>query len=342
MSVGAGAVVPIRSGAPDSRARGLKVLVTGANGFIGRALCAHLRSAGIPLRAAVRAVAPSLPAGTGEAAEFVAVGDISGKTDWGAALDGVTHLAHLAGWAHDRGASRAEAVRLSRTVNVEGTARLARQAAAAGVSRFVFLGSVKAAGERSGTLPLSESYPPVPEDPYGASKLAAERMLGDLAGGGMETVILRPPLVYGPGVRANFLRLLRLVDRGIPLPLGSVRNLRSLVYLGNLVSAIEACLVSPAAAGQTFFVSDGEDVSTPDLVRRIASAMGRPARLFPFPVRLLRIGARLAGRAAEFGRLADSLAVDATKIRAVLGWEPPFTLDQGLNDTVDWYRAQKR
>jgi len=321
----------------------LKVLVTGANGFIGRALCAHLRAAGTALRAAVRAVVPPLPAGERVPADYVAVGGISGETDWGAALDGVTHLVHLAGWAHDGGASRAEAERLSRTINVEGTARLARQAAAAGVRRFVFLSSVKAAGERSGALPLSESSPPVPEDPYGASKLAVERMLGDLAGGGMETVILRPPLVYGPGVRANFLRLLRLVDRGVPMPLGSVRNMRSLVYLGNLVSAIEACLVSPAAAGETFFVSDGEDVSTPDLIRRIASAMGRPARLFPFPVRLLRLGFRLAGRAAEFGRLADSLAVDATKIRAVLGWEPPFTLDQGLRDTVDRYhRAQKR
>jgi UDP-glucose 4-epimerase len=199
---------------------------------------------------------------------------------------------------------------------------------------------VKAAAERSGALPLSETIQPVPEDAYGASKLAAEQGLAELSRGtGMETVVLRPPLVYGPGVRANFLRLLKLVDRGIPLPLGAVRNRRSLVYLGNLVDAIETCIVSPAGAGQTFFVSDGEDVSTPELIRRLASALGRPARLLPVPTWLLRIGTNLAGMRPEFARLADSLVLDTAKIRTVLGWKPPFTLDQGLRETVAWYRA---
>ncbi|MCU0963438.1 MAG: NAD-dependent epimerase/dehydratase family protein, partial [Pirellulaceae bacterium] len=188
----------------------MKVLVTGANGFVGRALCERLWSSGIPLREAVRDRGAFLKAGPAASGEVVSVGDLSGRTDWVAALDGITHLVHLAGWAHDLRSSPAEAQSFARTVNVEGTERLARQSVAAGVRRFVFMSSVKAVAERSGVLPLSETAAPAPQDAYGASKLEAERVLCELArAGGMETVIVRPPLVYGPGVRANFLRLLR-------------------------------------------------------------------------------------------------------------------------------------
>jgi nucleoside-diphosphate-sugar epimerase len=321
----------------------VKVLVTGANGFVGRAVCEHLRSAGIPSREAVRMALPSNPPEDSASPERVVIGEISGSTDWGAALEGITHIVHLAGWAHALHASPAQIERGCWTVNVDGSTQLVRQAVAAGVRRFVFLSSVKAAAERSGALPLSETIQPVPEDAYGASKLAAEQGIKKLSRGtGMETVVLRPPLVYGPGVRANFLRLLRLVDRGIPVPLGAVRNRRSLVYLGNLVDAIETCIVSPAGAGQTFFVSDGEDVSTPELIRRLASALGRPARLLPVPTSLLKIGASLAGMRPELARLADSLVLDTAKICTVLGWKPPFTLDRGLRETVAWYRAGRR
>jgi len=187
---------------------------------------------------------------------------------------------------------------------------------------------------------LDESSPLVAEDPYGRSKADAERGLAALASAGrLAPVILRPPLVYGPEARGNFARLVALVARGVPLPLGAVRNRRSLLFVGNLVDAIVRSLDHPAAAGETFMVSDGEDLSTPDLVRRIARALGRPARLVPVPPALLRLGGALAGRSDDVARLLDDLVVDPSKVRALLGWSPVFTLDEGLHQTAVWYRT---
>jgi nucleoside-diphosphate-sugar epimerase len=304
-----------------------RILVTGATGFVGRALVHRLLADGRSVRAAVRGSSTPLPPG----AEAVTVGEIDPHTDWDVALAGVDAIVHLAARAHVLRDASADVHALYRAVNALGALRLAEAAAAAGVRRFVFLSSVRVHGERSAGAPLTEASPLVAIDPYGRSKAEAERGLATLASAGrLDPVILRPPLVYGPGARGNFARLVRLVARGVPVPLGAVRNRRSLVYVGNLVDAISRVLDHPAAAGETFMVSDGEDVSTPELVHRIARAIGIRARLLPVPVSLLRLGGMLLGRTDDVARLLDDLVVDSGKIRARLGWCPPFTLDEGL------------
>lgn len=226
-----------------------------------------------------------------------------------------------------------------RRVNVDGTVKLARDAAARGVKRFVFLSSVKVHGERISDRPFSEGDIAHPEDAYGISKWEAERALAQIGKDtGMEVVVLRAPLVYGPGVKANFLRLMRLVARGVPLPFASVTNLRSVLYVGNLVDAIIRSLEAPAAAGKTYLVSDGEDVSTPDLIRALAGALQVPARLFPCPVAVLRAAAAVLGRGEEMARLVGSLQVDSSRIRSELGWRPRYSLADGLRETARWFR----
>ena len=304
------------------------ILVTGATGFIGKALCLDLAASGCSVRSAVRrATAPAVT---------LAVGDISQATDWSEAVAGIECVVHLAGWAHvGRGGS--EALAAARLVNVAGTRRLAEAAAAAGVRRFVFLSSVKVNGESTGTKPFAESDPPRPEDAYGITKWEAEQALWQVAAGSrMEIVVVRAPLVYGAGVKGNFLRLAELIARGVPLPLASVRNRRSLVYLGNLLDAIATCLASPRAAGKTYFVSDGEDVSTPALVRALGSALGAPARLVPCPVVLLELAAAVLGRRADIGKLTGSLQVDTSRIQQDLGWRAPYSFLGGLQDTARW------
>jgi len=209
------------------------------------------------------------------------------------------------------------------------------------VKRLVFLSSVKVNGE--GRLnPYTETDEPKPEDPYGVSKHEAEEILRKVAAEtGLEVVIIRPPLVYGPGVKANFLRLLRVADCGVTLPLGSINNKRSFVYLGNLVDAIAVCMKHPGAAGQTYLVSDGEDVSTPELIRRVALSLGKPARLLPFPPGMLHLAGRLSGNSDAVERLIGSLQVDSSKLRRELGWHPPFTMEQGLKETAEWYTTSK-
>lgn len=269
----------------------------------------------------------------------IAIGDIGPATDWSQALSGCDAVVHLAARVHVMrpGTDAADYFR----VNVEGSERLARSAAAAGVRRLVFLSSVKVNGEATEGRAFSESDPPAPADDYAVSKMQAEACLHRIAAEtGMEVVILRPPLVYGPGVRANFLSLLRAVEAGLPLPLASVANLRSLVYVGNLVSAIETCVHHPAAAGRTYFVTDDDDVSTPELIRRIAAALGRRPRLFPVPVPLLEGTAALLGRRAQAQRLTGSLQLDVSRIKAELGWAPLFSMQQGLMETASWYRMK--
>jgi len=307
---------------------GLTVVVTGAGGFIGLALTERLLGAGAEVRAAVRRESAVLDglAGHGRLRQVV-VGDIGAGTDWSAVLAGAQAVVHLAARVHVmRPSHRDDRDRFSE-INTGATLRLAEAAGRARVKRLVFVSSAKAADGAS--------------DPYSRSKAEAERLLRDASGDlGLECVIVRPPLVYGPGVGANFLRLMRLVDSGMPLPLAGIDNRRSFVFVGNLANALHSCIDHPRAAGQTFAVSDGEDISTPELVRRIARALDRPARLFPVPIPLLALAGRLTGQASAVARLTGSLTVDASAIRAALGWNPPFSMAQGLAETAAWYRGR--
>ncbi len=249
----------------------MKALVTGATGFVGMALCDRLAASGYGVVPAVRSKS-GLP-------NEVVVGNLDASTDWLPALIGCDAVVHLAARVHVMGDTAQNPLALYLATNTEATLNLARQAAEAGVKRFVFISTIKVNGEGC-DAPYRETDVPAPEDAYAISKWEAEQGLQRIAADtGLEVVTLRPPLVYGPGVKANFLRLLRTVERGWPLPLGAIRNLRSLLYLGNFVDAIRVCAEHPAAAGQTFLLDDGEPVSTPELVRAVAHAMGRPARL---------------------------------------------------------------
>jgi nucleoside-diphosphate-sugar epimerase len=315
-----------------------QVLVTGANGFVGRALCKTLRLKGYQVRAAVRTSATDPETDSAIRAETVAIGSIT-ETDWTAPLNGVEVVVHLAARAHITHETVGDVLATYRQINAEATERLAGMAAASGVKRFVFMSSVKVNGERTFDLPFAEDNTPQPEDAYGISKWEAEQALARIAKKtGLEFVVVRSPLVYGPGVKGNFLRLMRLIARGTPLPLASVANRRSLIYVGNLADAITAGIEAPAAASKTYLVSDGEDLSTPDLIRALAAALGVPARLFPFPAALLELGAAMLGKRAEIARLIGSLQVDSTQIQNELGWRPRFTLSEGLEQTARWYR----
>lgn len=288
------------------------ILVTGATGFVGRALCPALAAAGRTVRAAGRAE----------------TGAIGPGTDWSALLSGVDTVVHLAARVHVMRETAADPAAEFDRVNRDGTAGLARAAAAAGVRRFVFLSTVKVHGESSGRA-LSADAPARPADDYARSKWAAELALAETARK-METAVLRPPLVYGPGVAGNFITLMDLVARGMPLPLAGIDNRRSLIALDNMVAAILWALDAPPGA---YLPADGEDLSTPALVRRLAAAMARPARLFAAPESALRLAARLLGREPTFDRLAGSLTVDAR----LPGWRPAVTVDRALAATAAWY-----
>ncbi|HUX91549.1 MAG TPA: SDR family oxidoreductase [Gallionellaceae bacterium] len=328
-----------------------RILISGASGFVGQAVCTQAERQGWAIRAALRKPG-ELPDGV----EPVVVGEISGVTDWTSALRDVDVVIHLAARVHVMCENAENPLEEFRKVNVAGTEHLARSAAASGVKRLVFVSSIKVNGE--GTFPVSSSLkkiPPSPstakcetlkpvfsdtdeanpQDPYGVSKWEAEQVLQRVAAEtGLEVVIVRPPLIYGAGVKGNFAQMLKVLAKGIPLPLASVCNLRSLVFIGNFVDALLTCATHPAASGQTYLVSDGEDVSTPDLLRQLGAAMGCPARLLPCPPALLRLAGRLFGKSDQIDRLLGSLQVDGSKIRRELGWQPPFSLQEGLRLTV--------
>ena len=309
------------------------VLVTGADGFVGGALCEALAASARRVRRAVRVTRPGLT-------DTVASGDIGPDTDWRSALEGVSSVVHLAARTHVLREAAADPLAEYRRVNLDGTRRLAQQAGRAGVRRLVFVSSIKVNGETTGR-PFTEEDAPRPEDAYGISKWEAEQALARVAGEtGLQVAVLRPPLVYGPGVKGNFLRLMGLVARGTPLPLSSIANRRSLIYVGNLVDAVIKAIDVPAAAGRAYLVSDGEDVSTPDLVRAIARALGIPPRLLPCPPAMLRLGAALTGKRAELARLTGSLQADGSRARRELDWRPRLTLAQGLAATARWYYSQ--
>ena len=316
------------------------VLVTGANGFVGQALCGALSKTGYKVRAAVRKE-DRLKNRSFEG-EVSTVGDIGPDISWTPALEDVDTVVHLAGRVHVLRETHGDPHGEFRSVNVHGAEYLARMAVGAGVRRLIYVSSVGVNGKVTYGKAFTEEQAPSPHNAYASSKEEAEKVLHRVAKeSGLEVVILRPPLIYGPGVKANFLRLMNLVDQGLPLPLASVRNRRSLLYVGNLADATISCIRHPQASGKTFLVSDGEDVSTPELIRRIAYPLKRPARLLPFPPSLLLVAARLAGKRSVMEPLLESLVVDSSKIRHHLGWRPPYTMMEGLEETANWFRSRK-
>jgi UDP-glucose 4-epimerase len=285
------------------------------------------------VRAAVRQPVPQPVAGV----DYVATAGLAADTDWSQALAGVDAIVHAAARAHVMRERSADPLTEFRRVNVEGTLAMARQAAAVGVRRLVFVSSIKVNGEETPRdRPFTAEDPPQPGDPYSVSKLEAEQALRELAvATGLELVIVRPPLVYGPGVKANFLSMMKWLRRGVPLPFGAIHNRRSLVGIDNLVDLLVRSVEHPAAAGRTLLVSDGEDLSTTDLLRRLGLALGTKARLIPIPERVLDLTARAAGGADLARRLCGSLCVDIAATRELLAWSPPVTLDEGLRRTAE-------
>ena len=318
----------------------MRVLLTGATGFVGAGLTKRISElTNLQLFAAVRQQARSFPSGV----TAVPVADLASDTDWGEALEGVEVVIHSAARVHIMNDEATDPLAEYRRVNVSGTLNLARQAVDAGVKRFVFISSIKVNGE--GT-PLGRSFKaddaPAPADPYGVSKLEAERGLLALAHEtGLEVVIIRPVLVYGPGVKANFLSMMSWLQRRLPLPLGAIHNKRSMVALDNLVDLIITCIDHPQAANEVFLVSDGEDLSTTELLRRTGRALGRPAMLLPVPESLLKFAARLLGKPGIAQRLCGSLQVDISKTRTLLGWTPPVTVDDALIKTARYFQDRR-
>lgn len=305
-----------------------RVLVTGATGFVGGELIKIIHGSGLPVRSAGRR-----DPGVGD---YAAIRGMDSATDWRPALEGVSVVVHCAARVHMMEEDAVNPLAEFRRVNVEGTRALARQAAAAGVCRFVFLSSIKVNGEATAPgLPFTSKDVPQPEDAYGISKYEAEETLRQIAAEtGMEVVIIRPVLVYGPGVKGNFRSMMSWLAKGMPLPLGAINNRRSLVSLDNLVSLIVTCLDHPAAADQVFLASDGEDLSTTALLRRLATAIGRPARLLSVPPWALELAAAIVGKRDVARRLCGSLQVDITHTCETLGWRPIQTVDEALRKTV--------
>jgi nucleoside-diphosphate-sugar epimerase len=317
------------------------ILVTGATGFVGKALVQRLMAANVYPQIAVavrRAGVRQWPANVLP----LVTGDLLPNSDWSDALEGISVVVHCAARVHVMTDTAETPLDEFRRVNVQGTSNLARQAAAAGVQRFIFISSIKVNGEATKLgVPFFADDCPAPLDPYGVSKMEAEQGLRELsAQTGMEVVIIRPPLVYGPGVKANFQTMMDWLKRGIPLPLGAIHNQRSLVALDNVVDLIVTCVDHPAAANQVFLVSDGEDLSTTQLLQRMGQALDRPARLIPVPASLIGWGAALMGKSDIARRLCGSLQVDIAKTRQLLGWTPPVSVDQGLRKASEGYQRE--
>ena len=310
----------------------MKILVTGANGFIGKQLSETLANSGHEVRNTARSLAPNSPI----TREMVTC-DLESADNLDHLTTGCDAIVHLAGRAHVMSDNPATSESLYLSANVDVTRKLAQSAARAGVKRMILMSSVKVNGE-STTIdaPFTSQDTPNPQDPYGRSKTQAEQVLWDVASTSeLEGVVIRPPLVYGPGVRANFASLIGIVNRGMPLPLGSIQNKRSFVAIDNLIDCVATALQSSNAAGQTFLVSDGNDLSTPELIRYIASALDKSPTLFPFPPVLLKLAATSAGKRSAYDRLCGSLTVDIALTKQKLSWTPPFTVQDSLQRTVD-------
>lgn len=303
-----------------------RILVTGANGFVGSALCEQLKKRSIDYRASVRRKTRENEHETG---------DMNKDVDWSVALDGCDTVIHLAARVHVMDDRVPDSLAAFRTTNVVATENLVRQAVAWGVRRFVFVSSIKVNGESTNGVPFRASDVPAPQDAYGQSKLEAEHILHEIsARTGLEIVVVRPPLVYGPGVGANFQRLMQLVRMGVPLPFGRVDNRRSLVSRDNLIDLLIACALHPAAAGKTFLVSDGYDVATPQLIRMLAAAMDKRTFLLPLSTSLLTAGAEIFGKSAAAERLLGSLQIDMQQTQSILEWKPVTSMETAINATV--------
>lgn len=310
--------------------------VTGATGFVGSSLCNELRNRNMSVRALVRNKATLRD-------DEMTIGSIGPTTNWGSVLTDVDTVIHCAAYVHQQRDSYSNQMFQCNHVNRDGTVHLAESAACLGVRRLIFLSTIKVNGEKTQiNNPFTNTSLPNPSDPYGQSKWEAEQLLADLSTRtGLEIVIVRPPLVYGPAVKANFLRLLQLTYSGLPLPFAGIDNRRSMVSLDNLLDLLIECIVRKEAVGKTFLASDGSDFSTPSLIRGLAASMARPARLFWFPRNLLSTSGHLIGKPALTDRLIDSLEIDITYTRTLLDWNPPYTVSQGLDKVTGWFLAQK-
>ncbi|MEM7282480.1 MAG: SDR family oxidoreductase [Pseudomonadota bacterium] len=310
-----------------------RVLITGGNGFVGSALVPYLLKQSFSVIASTRS-SEFLPPGV---TPFPIV-DLSDDMDWRGALEGVDTVFHLAGRAHVMGESKADALAAHRKINVDVTRNLGKQTVDHGVRRFVYISSIKVNGEATTDTPFSARDPVDPKDPYGLSKLEAEQALKEvLEGSNTDLVIVRPPLIYGPGVKANFLSLLGLVRKRWPLPLANLDNRRSMISLTNLCDVLSRCATEDGALGRTFLVSDDDDVSTSRLLRLMSIAMKSKSGLFPFPVSLLKVGASLVGKGAQVNRLCGSLQVDISDTKRCLSWAPPLSVEQGVARVSEWY-----
>lgn len=305
-----------------------RIIVTGSQGFVGRSLCKKLQERGIAFVGVGRSASPN------DGNSYRQIHAINGSTDWAHTLNGAHVVIHLAAKVHVMRERSADPLAAYRETNLEGTLNLARQAVLAGVKRFIFVSSIKVNGEETvAGHPFHADDSPRPEDAYAISKCEAENALLTLANEtGMEVVIIRPPLVYGPGVKGNFATMIKLLNSGIPLPFGFIDNCRSLVGIDNLIHLLITCIDHPRATNQVFLVSDGEDLSTPDLLRRLAKAAGVPSRLLPIPAICLKFFLKILGQKKMAGRILGSLQVDISKTREVLGWQPPLTVNQGLRN----------
>ena len=311
----------------------LNIAITGASGLVGKSLCHELVLRRFNVSAFTRGSQNLL-----DKTHYHAIDDIKNKINWIAMLDNVDVIVHLAARVHVMQDTSKNPLQEFLAVNLHGTVNLAQAAAKAGVKRFVFVSSVKVNGEFTEIQPFSENDMPQPQDAYAISKWEAEKALRHIEKEtGMEVVIVRPPLVYGAGVKANFASLLKVVNKKLPLPLASVQAKRSLIYVGNLVDALIVCASNPKAAGQTYLVSDGYAVSMPQLIKKMAFALNKRSYILPFPVSMMRLLAKAVGKVSSVDRLTQSLVIDSSKIRQELDWMPPFTMDQGLKLTADWY-----
>jgi len=318
-----------------------RVLVTGADGFVGRYVCRKLIESGYSLRAGVRTVEsiPDLQRAVPGLSDSSLLGDLGANPELKGPLAGVSAVLHLAARVHVMKESSGDPLQEFRRVNVEGTRFLARAAADAGVRRFIFVSTIKVNGDSTADEPFNVDMPPNPQDAYAISKWEAEEALRSVAAeSGIEVVIVRPPLVYGPGVRGNFLRLMRLVDRALPLPWPKEENRRSMIGAENLADFLVRCVDHPKATGHSFLVKDSEVVSTRELITRLARLLGRPVRLVPVPESLIRLAARLTMKKEAAGRVLGSLVIDSDRAQQLLNWIPPVTFDEGLAATARWYQ----
>ncbi|MFW3895899.1 UDP-glucose 4-epimerase family protein [Pseudomonas bharatica] len=318
----------------------MRVLLTGASGFVGKAVMERMSKDGTELIVPLRRPAAQLPVGV---SSYI-FDDLADERAWPQDQNSVDTVIHCASRVHVMNEVAADPLAEFRKVNVQSTLAFAQRAARAGVKRFIFISSIKVNGEgTSQGRPYRADDTPAPSDPYGVSKQEAEEQLRQLgADTGMEIVIIRPVLVYGPGVKANFLNMMRWLDKGVPLPFGAIHNKRSLVALENLVDLIAVCARHPGAANQTFMVSDGHDVSTTELLKSMGRALGRPARLLPVPSSLLVMAANLLGKRSLSQRLCGSLQVDISETRRRLDWTPPVSLEKALSDAAEYYLESKQ